>query len=291
MSKIQEALDKIRAGAVQSGSAQRVSSSEASSGTHAIKINGQTKTLKATSVPSVTDMAVGSSVVHEKLRPRQELSELRLIHTQMRDIQALDSFRELRTAILRRLEGRPSKILVTSLAVRGGASFVATNLGAAIALDEAMTALVVDCNLRAPALTGIALDSGPDLRGLRDYLRDLDISVGEIIHATGIERLRVIPAGRSENLSGEYFTSERVRSLFDQLKSRYPNRHLILDTPPLSESADTRILLELCDYVVLVVPYGRATHNGISRALAMIESNIPVGIVFNNEPRLLTVSP
>ena len=54
-----------------------------------------------------------------------------------------------------------------------GGSFVARNLAAAFAFDEAKTALLIDCDLRHPAQHA-TLGVDPSEGGLIDYLEDPD---------------------------------------------------------------------------------------------------------------------
>ena len=105
-----------------------------------------------------------------------------------------------------------------------------------------------------------------------------------MIHPVGIERLRVIPSGGRREISAEYFTSVKMNQMLDSIKQRYRERYIILDAPPMTESADTQILAELCDYVVLVVPYGRTLDSQIDASVKTIGEKKLLGIIFNNEP-------
>ena len=60
---------------------------------------------------------------------------------------------------------------------------------------------------------------------------------------------------------------DRMKRLVRSVRERYPDRYILLDCPPLARSADTQILLELCDYVVVVVPYARITPREIANSL------------------------
>jgi Mrp family chromosome partitioning ATPase len=110
------------------------------------------------------------------------------------------------------------------------------------------------------------------------------MDVDEIIHPVGIERLRIIPSGGRREIPSEYFTSLKMKQLIESIKQRYRERYIILDAPPMTESADTQILAELCDYIVLVVPYGRVTESQVDVCAKAIGEKKLVGIVFNNEP-------
>lgn len=220
----------------------------------------------------------------QKIRDRGELADNRIIYPEMTDNDTVQAFREIRTKILQRTKGRNGVIMVTSVAGGSGSTFVALNLGAAFAFDAGKTALLVDCNLRNPWLQKLLKGASPS--GLMDYLENTDMDIAEIIHPVGIERLRVIPAGGQRDVPAEYFTSARFKRMFVNIRQRYAERFVILDAPPMTDSADTKILADLCDYVLLIVPYDRVTQSQVDECIKSIDSAKFLGVVFNNEPRL-----
>jgi capsular exopolysaccharide synthesis family protein len=239
-------------------------------------------------VPTVTRRASASAIARMKesaLRERDALERDAIIVPESGENATVQAFRELRTRILQHTQGRNGIILVTSVAGSGGSTFVATNLGVAFAFDVGRTALLVDCNLRSPRFQNL-LQGGGDGAGITDFLENPETELESIIYPVGIERLRVIPAGSKRDIPTEYFTSPRVRQLFEDIRDRYAERFVILDAPPMTESADTQILIELCDYVLVVVPYGRLTDVQIDNCIKSIDQKKLIGIVFNNEPQL-----
>ncbi|MHB8534186.1 MAG: P-loop NTPase family protein [Sulfuricaulis sp.] len=271
MSKIEEALKKIRA--------------QGNEGAQKGMIDTRRQLVKS------ADPSLESRPQHQIVRmsePRSlsktELINSRIIFPAMDDTEVVNAFREARTKILQATGGRNCSILVTSVSNTAGCSFVALNLAVAFTFDEARTALLMDCNIQHPAyhelMTG---NPGP---GLGDYLEDETIRVDQIIHPVGIPRLRIIPAGREPTPDREYFTSQRMLQLLKGVRERYPDRYVIMDSPPIMEAADTRILAEVSDYVLLVVPYGRSTEVQIAAAVKAIGKQKLLGIIFNDEPRL-----
>lgn len=218
------------------------------------------------------------------LRTPAELSTWGIISPEMGENAAIKPFRELRTKILQKTQGKNAVVMVTSVTHGSGASFVALNLSAAFAFDIGKTALLMDCNLQKQSLQRLFPE--PDVSGLTDYLDDPEVDISKIIHAVGVERLRVIPVGARREKGSEYFTSGKMKRLIDALRTRYPERFVIVDGPPILESADTQILGDLCDYVILVVSYGTVTSSQLERAVKAIDRNKLLGVVFNNEPQL-----
>ena len=75
-----------------------------------------------------------------------------------------------------------------------------------------------------------------------------------------------------------------MKQMLSSVRQRYAERFIIIDAPPTSETADTQILAELCDYIVLVVPYGKVTNGQVEASIKSIDSKKLIGVVFNNEP-------
>lgn len=216
------------------------------------------------------------------LRAKTDLAQRRIIYPDMPEDGTAHAFRDLRTRILQRTQGRNAIVLVTPVTGDSGNSFVAQNLAVAFAFDSDRTALLVDCNLKSPALHTLIKAQRPI--GITDYVDDPKLDIGPIIHPTGIERLRVIPAGTKRDLRAEYFTSDRIRHLMESIRQRYADRFVIVDAPSMSESADTRILADLSDHVLLVVPYGRTPMAAVDTCMKSIDGGKFLGVVFNNEP-------
>ena len=209
----------------------------------------------------------------------EDLDEKRIIFPRMRDKRILNVFRDIRTKLIEQAGGSNFTLMVSSLVEGGGASFVSANLAASIALDQGKTSLIVDCNLYSPASEHF-LDA--DQIGFSDFLENPSISIEEIIYATGIPRLRLVPIGRSPDIGPEYYTSYRMKQFVQELSSRYADRYVILDVPPIGSTADARILSECCDFVVLVVPYAGITRDQLRKTVASVPADKLVGLIFNN---------
>ena len=284
MSKIEEALKKAKA----------------SRGDNVTSIRAGSNMMAARSAE--TDMAIGretmgNSIVRHntstkeialmdngELLEQHELAEMRVIHSDMQDASIANTYRDLRTKLIQHSQGRNFIAMLTSCVAGEDSSSTSLNLATAFSFDESKTSLLIDCNLNNPRLDAfLSLETDA---GLTDYLENEHIDIESILHATGIKRLKIIPAGTSRETATEYFTSLRMRQLMSGLLSRYDDRYIFIDAAPITESADTRILVELCDFVLLVVPYGRVTKNRIREAADAIGKDKLLGVVFNDIPRM-----
>ena len=72
-----------------------------------------------------------------------------------------------------------------------------------------------------------------------------------------------------------------MKQFLQAVRRRYPDRFIVLDTAPISDSPDARILTELCDYGLLVVPHGKITTAGVEQAAGAFSREKFVGAVIN----------
>lgn len=216
------------------------------------------------------------------LAPRQ-LESRGLIHREASSRVQSDAFREIRTRLLSLADAQNFITLVVAVSPRSGGSFVARNLAAAFAFDEARTSLLIDCNLRYPE-QHTALGVNPVEGGLVDFLEQPSLGIAPRIYHTGMPRVRLIPSGKARENASEYLSSFRMRGLLDALHCRYPDRYIFLDGPAVRGSPDARILSELADFVVLVTGYGRDTPGAIQQAIASFDPAKFAGVVFNHAP-------
>lgn len=233
--------------------------------------------------PGAVDKYVISKQIVRMQEPRRlttdDMDERRIVYPESANRALVNRFRDLRTKLLELSGGNNFTIVVSATERGAGASFVSLNLAAAFAFDQSKTAVVIDCNLREPSLHA-TLDIMPET-GLTDFLDDSDYDIARILYPTGIPRLRLIPAGSRRETPSEFFTSFRMKQFLQAVRRRYPDRFIVLDTAPVTESPDARILSELCDYAMLVLPHGRVTPTTVEQAATAFNPQKFVGTVIN----------
>lgn len=210
-----------------------------------------------------------------------ELEKHRILFQGSTNQQMLKVFRDLRTRVYAKSNGQNFVCMVSSVVPDGGCSYVVNNLAAAIALDKTRTSLIVDCNFYAPSTDSLIVTEAEV--GLTDYLDRGDMGVESIVYASGVPRVRVIPAGGNTEGATERLSSRRMITFLEELKTRYSDRYILIDAPSVGEyAADTRIMASLCDFVVLVVPYGKVTEGKVQAAIDAIGPKRLAGMVFNH---------
>jgi receptor protein-tyrosine kinase/non-specific protein-tyrosine kinase len=192
-----------------------------------------------------------------------------------------EEFRKMKSALVKLTRGDTFKntIMVTSALPHEGKSITALNLAVSLAQEFDHTVLLVDADLRRPSINRyLNIDHEP---GFSDcLLGEADIS--EAIIGTGIGRLSVITSGRIIANPVELFTSQRIHTLIDEMKHRYPDRYIIFDTPPVLPFAETRTLAHLVDGVLFVVKERLASQENIREAIDALKGCELLGMVYND---------
>jgi protein-tyrosine kinase len=209
-----------------------------------------------------------------------ELDAKKLVYPGTQNTRVLNIFRELRTQLLQLQRKQNFVCMVTSVSHHGGGTFVTQNLASVFALDKTKTSLLLDANLYSPSAQDLIF--GEAESGITDYLSTSNLSIKDIVYATGVPRLRAIPLGRNCEGAAEYFASEKMQGFVEEVKTRYADRYIFIDAPPVTHSSETRILADLVDLVVLVVPHGLVTSDQVEAAIEVIGREKLAGLVYNN---------
>jgi exopolysaccharide/PEP-CTERM locus tyrosine autokinase len=192
---------------------------------------------------------------------------------------AAEHFKVLRSQILYPQDGKDRRvILVTSAMEAAGKTMVACNLAVSIAQGVDPYALLIDTDIRKASVHRM-LGFEPS-EGLSEYLQT-DEPLSKYLIRTPMMKLTVLPAGRSVGNPAELLTSAKMRLLFEEARERYPDRFIIVDSPPVNLAAETSNLSQNVDAVVFVVRYGYSNQDLIEEAIAKIGEDKILGIVFN----------
>lgn len=193
---------------------------------------------------------------------------------------AAEQFRFLRSRITRPMQGEvPRTILITSSLQGEGKTFTACNLAVTIAqgLDEHV--LLVDADLRNPRLHRI-FDVQDGSRGLSSHLvRDEPLE--NVLQKTGINKLTLLPAGQEAENPAEILSSERMKQFITEVKERYPDRLIILDSAPVQLAPETVALANEVDGVFLLVFRGHTPREAIQSSLERFKEDNFKGVIFN----------
>jgi receptor protein-tyrosine kinase len=116
---------------------------------------------------------------------------------------------------------------------------------------------------------------------LIDVLLDDGITLPDVLLRTDVPKLTLLPSGNRHIHSAELLASERMRQLTLELSSRYPDRVIIFDSPPLLLTSEARVLAGLVGQVVLVAEESKTPQHAVKEAVELLDDNEIVGIVMN----------
>lgn len=191
-----------------------------------------------------------------------------------------EQFKILRTNLLFPVSGLPPKVIMVSSFLPGeGKSFTSSNLAVSIAQNINQNVLLMDCDLRKPSIHSIF--GFDDAEGLSEYLLE-GVSLSSIIAKTNIERLSIIPAGLVPDNPSELLSSRAMEDLIVEVKERYDDRIIIIDSPPIKLTAEANVLARHVDGIVMVVKCGSTNRDLVSNAIDSIEKDKILGVVFNH---------
>jgi len=190
-----------------------------------------------------------------------------------------ENFRILKSQILYPKEGKvPKTIMVTSAFPGEGKTFVAANLAVSMGQGVTETILMVDCDLRRPALHRILGYSND--QGLHDYLTGTK-HISDLLVRTKYEKLSLLTAGRSVHNPSELLASARMKQFVEEAKARYEDRFVILDVPPSQITAETSVLANYVDAIIFVVMAQKTPRETVQRNIENLGKAKILGIVLN----------
>lgn len=210
-----------------------------------------------------------------------------------RDMQ--DDYRRIKRPLVsnavgrnRSMVDRGNLILVTSSIPDEGKTYTAVNLALSIAHEMDTTVLFIDCDVDkqgASKMFGVEKASG-----LVDVLEDDTLSIGDVLLQTDIPKLRVVSAGKKHDYVTELLTSQRMTNVINEIASRYTDRIIIFDGPPLLPAPQTQVLAGLVGQVVLVVEAGKTPQSTVEEALDMLPEDQSIGLVMNKNEGIISHS-
>jgi protein-tyrosine kinase len=205
--------------------------------------------------------------------------------------QIADEFRVIKRPIIRNAREhsgsrseRSNLVMVTSAIPAEGKTFVALNLAMSIALEVDSTVLLVDADVANPCVMKM-MHLPQDYKGLLDLLINTETKLPDVLLRTNVEKLSLLPSGATHRRATEMLASETMARLLEEMASRYPDRILVFDAPPLLATTEARALASHMGQIIMVVEADRTAQVLVKHALETIESCPVVMMVLNKAPR------
>ena len=170
-------------------------------------------------------------------------------------------------------------IMVASAMPGAGKTFCSVNLAASISLERELNVLLIDADVAKPHVSsafGLA-----DRRGLLDLLIDDSLSFEDVIVRTDLNDLQVLPAGAKHSQSTELLASDKMAELLHEVATRYEDRIIVMDSPPLLLTSEAPAVSRLAGQIALVIESGKTTTSAIEDALELLDKDKAINVILN----------
>jgi exopolysaccharide/PEP-CTERM locus tyrosine autokinase len=172
-------------------------------------------------------------------------------------------------------------IMVTSAVAGEGKSFTSINLAMSIASELDHTVMLVDADVARPSVLRVL--NLPPSPGLLDILEG-KADMASVLLRTNVDKLTILPSGTPHPKATELLASDSMKALLDDMATRYPDRIIIFDSPPLLLTTESRVLASRMGQIVVVVRADGTLQSTVQQALTMIEA-CPVKLMVLNKAR------
>lgn len=196
------------------------------------------------------------------------------------DSHIADQFRTIRTNIKFLPSKRKNRIfLITSPGKDEGKSTITANLAVSIAQQNEKV-LLIDTNVREPIIQEVF--NILNQIGLTDVLTR-KATFNEAVYTTGIGQLHVLTSGSTLLNPSELLGNEEMTDLLEASVEDY--QVVLIDSPNILNSTETRVLANQCDGVILVLQRGKTELEAVAesqRILALAHATL-VGAIINEK--------
>lgn len=190
-----------------------------------------------------------------------------------------DQIKILRTQVMEQMAKiKGNTLLVTSANPKEGKTLIALNLAISIAQEVGHTVLFVEADMRTSSMEqklGLKMNVG-----LSDLLMN-SADIPDALINPGIEKLVILPAGSPVKTSAELLGSPKMEGIIREMKTRYPDRFIIFDGPPILSFADPLVFSRFVDGILLVVEAEKTTKKDIARVMELLKGKPVIGAIYN----------
>lgn len=186
-----------------------------------------------------------------------------------------EQYRAIRTWLLSHNSTGEHRILgLTSSTPGEGKTVTVGNLGLALAEVRHLSVLLVDGDLRRPALGrtfGIQPNPNSAGGGLADILSGR-CQLGDAIRRTAVENLHILPSGSVGTLTpAELLNARSARRVFDEIRDRF--HYVLVDTPAVQSASDVAVLGAMCTGMLMVVRMNQPSSGIVRQSVRWLQAN------------------
>ena len=216
---------------------------------------------------------------HQVSLDLDDLHKQGYITPRLSDTPLTNSFRMIKRPLLNIARGKgnaspgnPNVIMISSSLSGEGKSFIAINLAISIAMERDKHVLLIDADVVKP--THQKVFGLGDRDGLTDLLLGRVRDMSDVIFKTNIPSFSVMVAGRIVDHVTELLASQAMEDFIEEIAGRYPDRIIIVDSPPLLMTTEASVLAPLMGQVVLVVEAEKTLRHQVEMSLGLLSNEV-----------------
>lgn len=206
------------------------------------------------------------------------MASRRIITLEKNKSGSAEAYRTLRTNVqFTKVDSEKKVIMITSAGPGEGKSSTTANLAVSLA-QSGKSVLIIDADMRNP--TQHKFFGLNNMEGLSNALV-LDKKIEAICRETEAEGLKVLTAGPIPPNPAELLDSKKMKKLIGEAGSLFDM--VLIDTPPVIAVADSSILAQAVDGIILVVASGEVNREHVLQAKEQLEKvgGKILGVVLN----------
>ena len=193
----------------------------------------------------------------------------------------IEQFRKMAATLHQMQLDRGIRTVMVASALAGeGKTLTALNLALTLSESYRRRVLLIDADLRRPALHTLLHVSNAS--GLTDTLHHDQTDRRATVFEVG-PRLALLPAGRPSADPMSLVTSGRMRSLLSSAGQQF--EWVVLDTPPVLMLPDAHLLADMVDVALVIAEAGRTPAHLVLKAIEMVGRERVAGVVLNRTDR------
>jgi protein-tyrosine kinase len=201
-------------------------------------------------------------------------------------VSVTDEFRRIKRPLIANAmrkgpEATPNQnvIMIASGLPGAGKTFCSVNLAVSMSLERELNVLLVDADVAKPHISrAFGLQDAPGLIELLSNERD---DINEVLVRTDLNDLQVLPAGRRHPQATELLASDRMAAVVKELATRYSDRLVLVDSPPLLLTSEAQAVASQVGQIVIVIEAGQTLQQSLQQTLEILNREKAVNLVLN----------
>ncbi len=173
-----------------------------------------------------------------------------------------------------------SVVGISSPSIGDGKTTTAINLAGALAQARDTKVLLIDMDLRRPALNRQLGLRGFNPKGVVAVL-GAGASLDDVIVELPMFNLSIIPSGPRQSAPYELLKSSRLHQMVDEARRRFD--YVIIDTPPVIAVPDCRVISSGVDGFLIIVNAHKTPTRMLGETVSVLGQSKVLGLVFNRD--------